>query len=120
MDIDIRALKACSATYTVYNSQDSGSAKRGLNLIDAVNEILTDDGYVWEWRTDADGYHTIWASDASVNSPRGARHMRPTCYAGYDMITVLRAVVDRDSNGRSMLVAMTDEEFSAILADSES
>lgn len=101
-------------TYTVFQSDNSAEATTGLSIEDAAHELMTTDGYAYEWRTDADGYHTVWLSDGSANSTRGARHMRASRFAGFDRAEVLRAIVADDWRGYE---AMADDAFAAMLAD---
>ena len=103
-------------TYTVFRSDNSADATRGLTLEQAADALMTEDGYAYEWRTDADGYHTLWISDGSANSTRGARHLNASRFAGFDRERALLDVVNTDWHGCE---AMTDEAFSAMLAACE-
>jgi len=111
-----------TTTYTVFNrnNSDYASAHRGLSLEDAADELMTDDGYEWEWRsekTDILGepmdYWTIWLSDGSRNSTRSARHRRASRFAGYDKKEILEEVVSTAWRG---MEAMPDADFNAMVA----
>lgn len=100
-------------TYTVYRADDTSSHTSGLTLEDAADMLLTTDGYAYEWRTDADGYHVLWISDGSANSTRGARHMRATVFTGFDRDKVLHRIVCDEWRGYE---ATSDERFAEVTA----
>jgi hypothetical protein len=100
-------------TYTVYRAADTSSHTSGLTLDEAADALLTTDGYAYEWRTDDEGYHVLWISDGSANSTRGARHMRPTVFAGFDRAAVLHRIVCDEWRGYE---ATTDERFAEVTA----
>lgn len=110
-------------TYTVFQANDSSIFTSGLSLADAANTVLTDDGFEWEIRPDADGEgFRLWASNASRNS---------TAYKGLRQSTTWSLASDRETAeteifgkviatgpGRSNgMEVVTDERFAAMLAE---
>ena len=67
-------------TYTVRRIYDTDqTAEVGLTLKDAAEALMTQDGFAFEIRPSTGGMLSLWLSDGSANSPRGARHMRESC-----------------------------------------
>ena len=64
--------------YTVSCPENGTIYDRGLTALQAMNEILSHDGYKWKFVRSSDGRLTLWHSDGSQNSTRGARHFVKT------------------------------------------
>ena len=110
-------------TYTVFDAEDSGIARRGLSLLDAMDEMLTYDGYEYEIRSDAPGWG-LWHSQGSRNSPRGLGQM-VRCNGTYVLASDARdarnQIAEMVVSGRcgwshKRREAMTDEDFAAMQA----
>jgi hypothetical protein len=69
-------------TYTVFDPNDSSNIYgQNLTAIQAMEELLTYDGYAFEIREESWQGSTIWQlyhSDGSANSTRSARHLQKT------------------------------------------
>ncbi len=109
-----------TTTYTVFNHGDYALAHRGLSLEEAADELMTEDGYAWEWRSkkiDVLGkqmdYWTIWLSDGSRYSTRSARHLHASRFSGFDKEQILEEVVSTEWRG---MEAMPDADFDAMVA----
>ena len=108
-----------TTTYTVFNPQDSDEHESGLTALEAMDRILTDDGFRYEIRPGADGRGwRLWHSDGSANSTRGARHfvatvafsVREAEIEATEEIAATVITADWDH----LPVAMTDDEFRAM------
>ena len=64
-------------TYTVID-RDGTVIDRNLTALKAMAAILEHDGYAWKFMRAANGYLSLWHSDGSANSTRGARHFVKT------------------------------------------
>lgn len=112
-------------TYTVFDSSDFNRIYgRGLTAVQAMNEILTYDGYRYEIRKSefrGSVCWDLWHSDGSAASTRGARHM---------VKTVIFSLIEDEAHARqeiaeAVIVAgwnglpevMNDEDFKAMLAE---
>lgn len=107
-------------TYTVFNTQDSSIIYgRGLTAVDAMDIMLSDDGYRWEIRHE-DGCYHLYHSDGSANSTRGAAHMVETVIFSVsdDKNAAENEIAEKViAAGWSRLpTAMTDEDFAAMQA----
>ena len=105
-----------TTTYTVFRTEDSGDAERGLSLEEAADALLSVDGRVYQIMFE-DGAFEIHRSAFSRHSPGGAGPLRPVRAGGRFLHPSLRAlyaaVLADEWNGRC---AMTDAEFDAMIA----
>jgi hypothetical protein len=101
-------------TYTIYN--DDGRLQMGLNLAEAAHELLSADGYRYEWQVDDDAWLTLYTSHHSANSSGGPGKLSPTRYAGYDLREIFTEIVKRRWHG---LRAMLDTDYDAMIAEFE-
>ena len=110
-------------TYTTYtDSSGIEGAHRHLSAVDAMDNMLTYDGYRYEIRPEADGNGwRLWCSDGSENSTRGARHMVRTVVYSLDQSREFATfeIAERVifAGWPRMPECMTDEAFDAMLAD---
>jgi len=112
-----------STTYTVV-SESGDHIRSGLTAIDAMDEILSHDGYAYEIRREADGSgFTLWHSDGSAASPRGARHMVQTVIysvannADAAKAEIAAKVLAASEGWPGSPEAMTDAEYDASIGD---
>jgi hypothetical protein len=104
-------------TYTVYQSDDSSVAWRGLSLDAAADALLCGDGYAYEIREE-NGLFELLVSDGSVNSPRGARNL-VSCAAGGFVATSREALLTKIAADEwHGYEAGTDEDYDAMIAAS--
>lgn len=107
-------------TYTVYRPDDSSDAETGLTAIDAMDRILSHDGFAYEVRPMDGGGFALWHSDGSANSPRGARHMVKTVAFSLatNRATAEQEIAERVIKARwpRLPEAMPDADFAAMMA----
>ena len=112
-------------TYTVFDANESNNIYgRGLTAEQAMDEILTYDGYRYEiQKSDFQGSvcWDLYHSDGSVASTRGACHMVKTVIFSLieDEVQATREIAERViAAGWSRVPdVMTDEAFDAMLAE---
>jgi hypothetical protein len=110
-------------TYTLVDHNGT-VLNQGLTAVEAMDEILTYDGYRYEIK---DSYLNglvcwdLWHSDGSENSPRGASHMRPTILHSFeeDEAKARQDIAEQliKAGWSRMPEAMTDEDYAAMMAD---
>lgn len=65
--------------YTVFSPDNGYVVERGITALEAMRAILEHDGYAYKFtRRKSDGRLSLWHSDGSANSTRGARHFKRT------------------------------------------
>jgi hypothetical protein len=113
-------------TYSVYTQDDHTTAKRGLTACQAMDLLLTYDGYAYEIRHEDCQGTAIWNlyhSDGSTNSTRGARRMVKTVafsMAGNEDAAIHDIATQICTAGwRCLPECMTDADFNAMLAELE-
>lgn len=109
-------------TYTVFTNESATEiVGRGLTAEQAMDELLSHDGYAWEIRREADGDGwRLWHSDGSAYSTRGARHMVATVAFSLadDKADAAREIAERviAAGWRGLPDCMTDEDYDAMMA----
>jgi len=110
-------------TMTTYTISDHGEITTGLGAVDAAEILLTDDGYEYEMRADADGGYTLYVSPHSRNSTLGGTPMvRSVIYtleADEELAArdIAEAVIRSGRWEKGELNCMTDEAHAAMLAE---
>ena len=112
-------------TYTVFDADDSSNIYgRGLTVEQAMDEILTYDGYRYEIKKSDFHGSVCWDlyhSDGSAASTRGARHMVKTVIFSLveDEAQAMREIAEHviAAGWNRVPDVMTDEAFDAMLAE---
>lgn len=112
-----------TTTYTVFDANDTSTAERGLTAVEAMDRILTDDGYEYEIRPEEDGIgFRLWHSRSSRNST-GPRGMVKTVAFS---LAADRAAAEQEialkviyAGWPRLPEAMTDASFDAMMAEGE-
>ena len=94
--------------YTIHS--EHGCVQMGLTLDEAVHELLSADGYRYEWRMDDDGYVKLYTSHHSANSSGGSGTLSPTHYAGYNLDEIMKRIIEQRWHG---LCASLDADYAA-------
>lgn len=108
---------------TSYTISDHGQITTGLSAVDAAEILLTDDGYEYEMRADADGGYTLYVSPYSRNSTLGGRPMvRSVIYTNETdeelaARDIAEAVIRSGHWEKGELNCMTDEQHAAMMAE---
>lgn len=107
-------------TYTVYRAEDSSDNEAGLTAVEAMDRIMSHDGYEYDIRPMDGGGWALWHSDGSRNSTRGARHMVKTVAFS---LAADRAAAEQEiaecvikARWPRLPEAMPDADFSAMMA----
>jgi hypothetical protein len=113
------------ATYTVFDCNDTDRIfGNALTAPQAMDEILSCDGYAYEIRrSEFNGKvcWELWGSDGSAASPRGARHMNKTTIFSFAAAEheatqeIAEAVIASGWDGNPG--CMTDDAFAAMRAE---
>ena len=102
-------------TYTVI-SPSGDVIDRNLTALQAMAAILGYDGYAWKFVRAKNGYLSLYHSDGSANSTRGARHFVKTV-AGSPLARLAgrRAIAEQVINAAwpRLPEAMTDADYDA-------
>lgn len=108
---------------TTYTISDHGQITNGLSAVDAADILLTDDGYEYEMRQDADGGYTLYTLPYSRNSSLGGRPMvRSVIYTletDEDLAArdIAEAVIRSGHWEKGELNCMTDEAHATMMAE---
>ena len=109
--------------FTVFSANSGYVLDRGLTALKAMAEILNYDGYDWKFsRRKGDGCLSLWHSDGSANSTRGARHfVKTTCFSFKPGLEGQREIALQviSATWRGRPEAMTDADYDAMVSESE-
>lgn len=109
-------------TYTVFtNSNATEIIGRHMSAEQAMDELLSHDGYAWQIRRENDGEGwRLWHSDGSANSTRGARHMVKTVAFSLkdNEAAATREIAEQvcRAGWRRLPDCMTDDDYDAMMA----
>ena len=116
--------------YTVFDANDASNIfGRGLTAVEAMEVILTDDGYRFEIRKSVFLTSVCWdlyRSDGSANSTRGARDMVKTFVFSFiedeaqaEQEIAKRVIEERsiEDSWRGLPCVMTDTAFDEVMAE---
>lgn len=106
--------------YTVYDPNNGYEIARHLTAQDAMDELLTHDGYRYEIKREGDAW-VLYHSDGSEASMRGARHMiRTVVFSLADEEEVAREEIARAviaAGWPHMPECTTDEAYDRMQAE---